>query len=285
MLKKLTQFYHPTTIEEACKLLSKPKTAVIAGGTAEALKKDDTIEALVDITHIKELNHLSQDASSVKIGATTTVQDVYKSETLKGVTGNFLKNVAGTVAATALRNTITIGGNLAAQLWWSDLPVAYLALDAEVVCRSGKPKRTVPVVQVINDIPAKFLKKGEIFAEIQIPCFDKNTGCDFRKQVKTHHDYSTITVATRITLKNGMITAARIACNAVTSSPFRCMEAEKMLVGHKPSEELVAKVAEKAASSIKYREDFRASKEYRKEVFQVFVRRSLEESIKAASSK
>ena len=76
MLKKLTQFYHPTTIEEACKLLAKPKTAVIAGGTAEALRKDDSLEALVDITHIKELSHHEQDASAIKIGATTTVQEI-----------------------------------------------------------------------------------------------------------------------------------------------------------------------------------------------------------------
>ncbi|MBR4569915.1 MAG: FAD binding domain-containing protein [Candidatus Riflebacteria bacterium] len=282
MLKKLTQFYHPTTIEEACKLLAKPKTAIIAGGTAEALKKDDSIEALVDITHIKELSHLDQDASTIKIGATTTVQEIYKSQKLKGMSGNFLKQVAGTVAATALRNTITAGGNLAAQLWWSDLPVAYLILDAEVVCRLGKPKRTVSVVQIINDTPAKFLKKGEIISEILVPCFGNNTGCDFRKQIKTHHDYPTITAATRITLKNGLISEARIACNAVTPFPFRCQEAEKMLVGKKPTAENIEKAAEKAANSIKYREDFRASKEYRQEVFQVMVRRSLEASVEAA---
>ncbi len=283
MLKKLTQFYHPTTIEEACKLLAKPKTAIIAGGTAEALKKDDSIEALVDITHIKELSHLDQDASTIKIGATTTVQEIYKSQKLKGMSGNFLKQVAGTVAATALRNTITAGGNLAAQLWWSDLPVAYLILDAEVVCRLGKPKRTVSVVQIINDTPAKFLKKGEIISEILVPCFGNNTGFDFRKQIKTHHDYPTITAATRITLKNGLISEARIACNAVTPFPFRCQEAEKLLVGKKPTAENIEKAAEKAANSIKYREDFRASKEYRQEVFQVMVRRSLQASVEAAT--
>lgn len=283
MLKKLTQFYHPTTIEEACKLLAKPKTAVIAGGTAEALKKDDSIEALVDITHIKELSHLDQDASTIKIGATTTVQEIYKSQKLKGMSGNFLKQVAGTVAATALRNTITAGGNLAAQLWWSDLPVAYLILDAEVVCRLGKPKRTVSVVQIINDSPAKFLKKGEIISEILVPCFGNNTGFDFRKQIKTHHDYPTITAATRITLKNGLISEARIACNAVTPFPFRCQEAEKLLVGKKPTAENIEKAAEKAANSIKYREDFRASKEYRQEVFKVMVRRSLQASVEAAT--
>ena len=283
MLKKLTQFYHPTTIEEACKLLAKPKTAVIAGGTAKAIKKDDSIEALVDITHIKELSHLDQDASTIKIGATTTVQEIYKSQKLKGMSGNFLKQVAGTVAATALRNTITAGGNLAAQLWWSDLPVAYLILDAEVVCRLGKPKRTVSVVQIINDTPAKFLKKGEIISEILVPCFGNNTGFDFRKQIKTHHDYPTITAATRITLKNGLISEARIACNAVTPFPFRCQEAEKLLVGKKPTAENLEKAAEKAANSIKYREDFRASKEYRQEVFKVMVRRSLEASVEAAT--
>ena len=282
MLKKLTQFYHPTTIEEACKLLSKAKTAVIAGGTAEALKKDDTLEALVDITHIKELNHIKQDASNITIGATTTIQDIYKSNKLDGISGDFLKKVAGTVAATALRNTITAGGNLAAQLWWSDLPVAYLVLDAEIVCHTGKPKRTVSVVQIINDTPAKFLKKGEIITDIIVPCYKDGTGCDFRKQIKTHHDYPTITVATRITLKNGMISEARIACNAVTPFPFRCQEAEKLLVGKKPTAENIEKAAEKAANSFKYREDFRATKEYRQEVFQVMVRRSLEASIEAA---
>lgn len=283
MLKKLTQFYYPTTIEEACKQLTNAKTAVIAGGTAEALKKDDTIEALVDINKIKELNHLDQNASSINIGATTTVQEIYKSS-LKGTSGNFLKSVAGTVAATPLRNTITAGGNLAAQLWWSDLPVAYLVLDAEVVCRMGKPKRTVPVAQIINETAANFLQKGEIIAEIQVPCFNKETGCDFRKQLKTHHDYPTVTVATRITLKNGIISEARIACNAVTSSPFRCQDAEKLLIGQKPTEENIAKAVEKAADSIKYREDFRASKEYRKEIFRVYLRRSLKASIKAAGN-
>ena len=282
MLKKLTQFYHPTTIEEALKLLSKAKTTIIAGGTSEALRRDDSVEALVDITHIKELSHLKQDASTIKIGATTTIQEIYKSEKLDGMSGSFLKQVAGTVAATALRNTITAGGNLVSQLWWSDLPVAYQVLDAEVVCQNSKDKRKVQVNEFIKGNPVHYLKKGEMVTEILVPCFKKNTGCDFRKQIKTHHDYPTITVATRITLKNGMVSEARIACNAVTPYPTRCQEAEKLLVGKKPTAENIEKAAEKAANSIKYREDFRASKEYRQEVFQVMVRRSLEASVEAA---
>jgi CO/xanthine dehydrogenase FAD-binding subunit len=283
MLKKLTQFYHPTTIEEALKLLSKAKTTIIAGGTSEALRRDDSVEALVDITHIKELSHLKQDASTIKIGATTTIQEIYKSEKLDGMSGSFLKQVAGTVAATALRNTITAGGNLVSQLWWSDLPVAYQVLDAEVVCQNSKDKRKVQVNEFIKGNPVHYLKKGEMVTEILVPCFKKNTGCDFRKQIKTHHDYPTITVATRITLKNGMVSEARIACNAVTPYPTRCQEAEKLLVGKKPTAENIEKAAEKAANSFKYREDFRASKEYRQEVFQVMVRRSLEASIEAAN--
>lgn len=284
MLKNLTQVYHPTTIEDACNYLTKGKAAVIAGGTAEALRKDDSIETLVDITGIKELNYLKQDASNVFIGATTPIEDIYRSK-LSGTSGEFLKKVAGCVAATALRNTITAGGNLAAQLWWADLPVAFLVLDAEVVIHTGKPKRTVSVVSVINETPAKFLKKGEFFTDIILRQFGDNTGLSYAKQMKTHHDYPTVTVASRITLKNGKIAEARIACNAVTSTPFRCQEAEKLLIGKEPTAENIAKAAEKASTSIKIREDYRASKEYRQEVFKVMVRRSLEESVEQAKGK
>jgi len=58
MLKKLTRFYHPKTIEEACQFLGngEGRTAVVAGGTSAALRADSSLEALVDISHISELN-------------------------------------------------------------------------------------------------------------------------------------------------------------------------------------------------------------------------------------
>ncbi len=280
MLKKLTRFYYPETIEDACKYLGSKdeKTAVIAGGTSEALRQDNSIEALVDISRVKELNHIRVDSSSIRIGAATPVQNIYKSTDLKGPAGELLKTVAGKIGSTLLRNSITAGGNLAAVFPWSDLLPAWLVLDAEVVLRKGKPKRTVPVENLLNEKPAKFMAPDEIIAEIIVPTAGKGTGTSFCKFAKTANDYSMITVAALISIKGDSIVKARLALNAVTIAPVRCHEAEKMLEGKKPTAQLFAEVATAVAEKTEVRKDFRASKEYKREVLEVLVRRSLEEA-------
>jgi CO/xanthine dehydrogenase FAD-binding subunit len=100
--------------------------------------------------------------------------------------------------------------------------------------------------------------------------------------VKVQHDYSMCTVATRITLSYGKIKEARIVVGALTDKPTRLEEAEKLLVGQKPSDELFVEVAKKAAAKVAYRKDYRASKEYQKELCEIMIRRSLIESAKKA---
>lgn len=280
MLKKLSRFYYPKSIEEACKMLGNKseKTALIAGGTSQVLRQDNTIEALIDITRVKELDYIYVDSKTVRIGATTPVQNIYQSPDLKGPTGELLKTAAGKIGSTLLRNAITAGGNLAAIFPWSDLPPAYLVLDAEVILRKGKPKRTVPVENLIKERPANFLASDEIIAEITVPVYSKGTGTSFCKFAKTANDYSMITIATRISLKSGIIEQARIALNAVTIAPVRCHEAETMLEGQEPNQTLFAKVATKVAEMTDIRKDFRASQDYKREVLEVLMRRSLEDA-------
>jgi CO/xanthine dehydrogenase FAD-binding subunit len=284
MLKKLTRFYYPQTIEEACKLMGQKdeKAAVIAGGTSEALRKDNSIEALIDISRVKELQFIKKDKNCYRIGATTTIQDIYKCKDLHGPTGEVLKTAAGKIGSTLLRNSITAGGNLAGIFPWSDLPPVYMALDAEVVLRKGKPKRTVPITSLLEKRPADFLAANEIIAEIVLPVYGKGTGISFSKFAKTANDYALITVATRLTVKGGKIEQARIALNAVTIAPVRCVEAETLLEGQKPTAALIASAAQQAAKSANIRKDFRASVEYRQEILEVLVRRSLEDSLKQA---
>ena len=78
MLKKLTRFYYPKTIEEACLHLGNREqaTALIAGGTSEVLRSDNKIEALVDLSKVKELCYIRQDSAYIHIGAATPVSVV-----------------------------------------------------------------------------------------------------------------------------------------------------------------------------------------------------------------
>ncbi|OGK12753.1 MAG: hypothetical protein A2W80_18300 [Candidatus Riflebacteria bacterium GWC2_50_8] len=280
MLKKLTRFYYPKTIEEACLHLGnkEQKTVLIAGGTSEVLRSDNSIEALVDLSKVKELCYIRQDSAYIHIGAGTPVQDIYKSKDLKGPSGELLKTAAGKIGSTLLRNSITAAGNLAGLFPWSDLPPVYMALDAEVVCRKGKPKRTVPVQRLIDNRAAQFLAEAEIISEIMIPIYGKGTGVHFAKFAKTSNDYAMISLAIRLTQKSGRIEQARIAVNAITATPTRCREAESVLEGQKATPELFAAAAKKAVSGITVRRDIRASSDYRREVLEVMVRRGLQEA-------
>ncbi|MGM0600345.1 MAG: FAD binding domain-containing protein [Candidatus Rifleibacteriota bacterium] len=284
MLKNLTRFYYPETIEEACKQLGskKEKAVVIAGGTSEVLRKDSGIEALVDISRIKELNYIKKDKLTYRIGAATPVQDIYKSDVLTGPSGEILTTAAGKIGSTLLRNSITAGGNLAAVFPWSDLPVVYLVLDAEVVLRKGKPKRTVPVENLLKEKPSKFLGKNEIIAEIAVPVYGKGNGVSFTKFAKTANDYALITVAVRLFVKAGKIEQARIAVNGATIAPVRLYQAEELLQGEKALKGVIEKAAAKAAKVAEIRKDFRASVEYRREVLEVLVKRGLEDALKQA---
>lgn len=286
MLKNLGRFYHPTSVEEACNLLAdtKEKKSILAGGTHLASVRDESIEALVDLKDTG-LTYVKASPAEYAIGSMTPVQDIFKSAILTGPSGEMLRKAAGAIGSTLLRNSITAGGNIAATFPWSDLPPALLVLDATVTCRIGKPKRTVPIESLLESSPRDFLKPNEIITEIQVPLKSGDTGFSFVKFAKTRNDYSMITVATGITIKNGLIDTARVALNAITRKPQRRIECESFLQGKKPEPDTFREAARLAARNLDITADFRASKEYRTETVQVLVRRSLEESYLKASGK
>lgn len=286
MLKNLMSYYHPATVEDACKLLAQKghRNVVIAGGTYLTTSKDEKIHGLVDLSKAG-LDYINVEVREIVIGAMTPVQDIYKDEELQGASGHLLRAAAGAIGSTLLRNSITIGGNVASVFPWSDLPPALMALDATATIKKGRPKRTVAVEKMIEEGPRKFIDPDEIIKEFQVPVFPAGTGTAFHKFAKTRNDYSMITIAVRLSIKAGKIEDARIALNAITKKPIRHLEAEKTLIGQKPSSEVFANAAAVAARGLSVTNDFRASKEYRLEVLEVYTRRCLESAVAMAEAK
>jgi len=283
MLKHLTQFYRPATIEEACALLAAKdrRNAVLAGGTHIAAVNDSTIEGLVDLGGLN-LSYIRRTEEGYAIGAMTPVQDVFKSSMLVGPSGQLLRAAAGRIGSTLLRHSITAGGNLMALFPWSDLPPVLLALDAQALCRRGVPKRTVAVKNLIETGPRHYMESGEVLVELQVPEYGRGTGVAFHKFSKTTNDYAMITVAVRITMQGETVKDARIALNAVCKKAQRRPDAEKQLENMVPTAERIAAAAAAAARDLDMTTDFRASREYREEVLPVFVRRCIDEALRQA---
>ena len=280
MLKNLTQFFRPRTAGEVCNLLSTKdkKFWVLAGGTTLGVSDDKSIEGLIDLKGLN-LSYVRKTPSGFAIGATTPVQDIFKSTVLSGPAGELLRKAAGSIGSTPLRNSITIGGNIVGMFPWTDLPPALMALDASVVISDGKREQSVPVSKLYESTPRDILGNNQIVTEVLIPLYKGDTGVAFTKFAKTKNDYALITVAVRITRNGNSIREARIALNAISRKPQRCLESERDLQDGPLSQNKLEKVAKGALKGLVVTSDIRASKEYRTEILPVLVRRCLEEAV------
>ncbi|MBF0501204.1 MAG: FAD binding domain-containing protein [Candidatus Riflebacteria bacterium] len=279
MLAHVARFYHPTTVEEACSLLAAKdhKNVALAGGTHLAVVEDSGIEGLVDLKGLK-LTHQRRENGRITIGAMNPVEDLKTSTLLSGPGGNLLRLSAAAIGSTPLRHAITVGGNLVAAFPWSDLPPALLALDTEVVLRRGKEERVLPIGKLYETRPTDVIKADELVTEIRVSEFATSTGTAFQKVARTKNDYALITVAVRLTLKDGLISEARVALNGLTRRPCRITSVETFLTGKKCDKDIFREAAKKAGDGIELTSDFRASREYREEVLPVYIRRCLEEA-------
>ena len=109
-------YANPTTLAEAGKLLGSSwnDAQVLAGGTdLISLMKDYVVspKTVVNIKNIKELGGVSKSASGLRIGATTTLDDLSNSPALRAEYGSIRTAVLG-MTSPQIRNMGTAGGDL-----------------------------------------------------------------------------------------------------------------------------------------------------------------------------
>ena len=95
MLLNLLEYHWAEDIDEALLLMGRPdvKTVPLAGGTHLLGLDDDSIEAVVDLRDL-ELDHVGEDATSVHIGAMTTLQNMVDAPVLKELATGVLAKAA-----------------------------------------------------------------------------------------------------------------------------------------------------------------------------------------------
>jgi carbon-monoxide dehydrogenase medium subunit len=119
--------------------------------------------------------------------------------------------------------------------------------------------------------------------EVQIPMPPPRSGGSFIRLAKRGGNIISIVSAAAFLALNGSVCSlARIAMGSVAPTPIRIPDAEKVMQGAKPREELIQNAAERALGNIKPISDVRASAEYRKEASKILVRRVLEQALERA---
>lgn len=277
-----TEYFRPTTVAEAVKLLAKygEKARLIAGGTDLLVDKDSQIEVLIDITGLG-LNYIESDGQGLRIGATSTFASIEVAPSLGQSPYQVLAQAARQMGTPQIRNVATIGGNICTSLPSADSAPALLVLDATVKVTGSAGERFIDIADFFIDARGNCLKEDEILIEVRLPVFPARTEVTFIKRGRVASgDLAVVNTAVRLTMgTDSVCQEARIALGAVAPVPLRAKKAEEMLQGKKPQDEFISKVAEQAAQEIKPITDIRSSAEYRRVLSRVLVERALKEVV------
>lgn len=272
------EYFEPNTLAEASRLFAEEHAQLLAGGTDLIIGMKaytETPKSVISLQNIPCLTGITTDSDdSITIGAMTKVREVELSEEiLKHHTA--LAEGASEIGSIQIRNLATIGGNIAHASPAADTVAGLLAADAQVHISGADGERTVPINELFTGPGQTVLTAGEIITHFRLP--SPASGSHYIKhKIREVMDLAFIGVASAVNVDNGRITDVRIGLAAVAPTPLRATEAEELLKGNEPTDELLAQAGEAAAAATSPISDLRCSAEHRKEMVDVLTRRTLQ---------
>lgn len=247
------EYYRPTSVAEAARLLTQHAEAkVLAGGHSllPVLKlRLAAPSALIDIAGLDELKGIQAGAGTVKIGALTTHAQVASSREVARHCP-VLAEAAAQIGDLQVRNRGTIGGSLAHADPGADYPTVMLALRATMTASNGSASRDIPAESFFTDLFTTALKPGELLTSVTVPGYGKGTGAAYLKHKHPASGYAVVGVAALLSVAGGTFDKVSLVVGGATARPVRALEAEQALAGQPADEATLRAAIRKVADSI-----------------------------------
>lgn len=216
----------PTSLREALELRAETDLIPYAGGTDLMIQNRPNAEYLF-LNRVPELRQITADEEYIRIGAAVSFSEAMESEFVPPL----LKEAAAHIAAPAIRNAGTFGGNLANGSVKADTVVAELAADAKVRLVSLRGERLLEIDQFCLPHRMRDLAGDELISEILMP----KTGLEnyYYEKVGGRNALaiSRVSFAGVFSEEDSRITKAAAAFGAVSDSFLRFRDLEAMLIG------------------------------------------------------
>lgn len=280
----INDYVLPKTVEEALAALEQGNARIIAGGTDLLLDLQEgkkTPEILVDVTGIDSIQFIRESQGLICIGAGVTHQQITESSLLREKAA-VLAKASGTVGSLQIRNTATLAGNVVNAQPAADGAVALVALGAEAVVQDQEGSRTELVENLYAGLnSSKVNSTYQMLTELRVPSLEITQGSAYVRWAKREAlALPMLCVGVVVSMKGDRIEWARIAMAPVATQPQRALEAEAVLKGQVPTEEVIMQAAEAAVKAANPRDSkIRGSKVCRTSVLKNLVKRAILEAL------
>ncbi|MCL2532403.1 MAG: FAD binding domain-containing protein [Oscillospiraceae bacterium] len=248
----LPKIYSPQTLPELFRALQAltPQSKIIAGGTDLVIKLhqgDVAPDALLYLGALEQSRAISARPDGLEIGTMATMFSLAGNDLLTGPYAA-IKHAAAGVGSVQIRNSATIGGNIANASPAADLtPVLWLlGADAVIASPAGKLRRQ-PVSEVVTGIGKHSLAHNEAIVRFVIPSPGSQTQRSAYLKLGSRKalTISRIGLAAACDLdEQGVVSRFELVAGAISPTPIHVEKAEKYLVGKKPCPDCAAHIGQ-----------------------------------------
>ena len=274
-------FYAPATLEDLADLYSNKPTATLTAGTTDVglwvTKGMQNLNPIISLSRVTALKNIDHQPDQICFGAMVSLAAVYKH---LGAQHPHIAELLRRFGSEQIRNSGTIGGNIANGSPIGDLPPLLIAMGASITLRAGGASRVVLLEKFFIDYKVQDRKTSEFIESITIPKLAENEILHVSKISKRFdEDISTICGAFWLKFSENSIVSARLAFGGMAAIPKRSPAAEAELIGSVWSLGAANKAANALELDLAPLTDLRATKTYRSSVAANLVRRFAVESL------
>lgn len=268
----------PQNLKTALALLGEGQTEVLSGGTnllIDLRARKLRPARVISLDAVAELRGIQVEGNRITLGSRTTITDILRCADMAEF-GPSLLDAANLFAGQMVRNTGTVGGNIACSSPAADLVPPLMSLDARVTLASSKGSRTVALSDYYLGYKKDVRAVDELITKISWDKLPSNSANSFYKLARRVGDAITVTgVAVTLVMDGDRCTKVRIALGAVAPTVFLATDAQNTLAGQVLTDDLIARAATQAVAQSSPIDDVRASAQYRLHTVGTLTRRLL----------
>jgi len=283
------EYYAPKTAEEALQNLTDLGYSgkVLAGGQSLIPAMNFRMarpSALVDLNKIAELAYIKPTPEGGFAIGTMTRDNVVEHDAGIKQKMPIVAETIGYIAHPQIRARGTFGGAEAHADPAAQIPALCLALNAKVLVKRKGSERWLSAQDFIVGPFMTVLEPEELLAEIVLPPLAPRTAGSYKQVSRQRGGYAQAATISIVSLDDrNLVKDVRCVLFSVGETPILSKYAAKALVGNEATEEVIAEVAAYVAKNeCDPGTDLHGTTEYRRQLVQVLVRRSLTEAAQRA---
>ena len=299
-------YVRPANLDEALRILKdrEGEAKLLSGGYSliPLIKLRLAQPALlVDLRDIDGMDTIVETDDDLRIGARATHRTIHENAIVRDHYP-MLEEATALIGDPQVRNWGTIGGSVAHADPASDWPAILIATGASLVCRglTGDPhqrrvgenpaaggdavrERVLPARGFFLDTFTTAIEPLEVLTEIRIPRRPHHAAGCYQKLERKVGDFATAGVAVMIRLgADGRIESAGVGVTGVAETPFAATDAEAILVGGTPGDDLYRQAGTAAGAQSRPGADVRGPVDYKRAMVAELALRALRTAVERA---